>query len=270
MFKHLRHKKIIIGLGIISILFFIAIFAPYIAPHDPLEVDITNKLRPPSKEYLLGTDNLGRCIISRLIYGTRNSLYYSLSVLIISLSVGIPIGIISGYIGGKTDAVIMRIIDMFLALPSFMVALAISGVLGASSQNMVLAMSLVWWSSYARFARTLSQQIKQSNYIMAAIAGGCSHSQIIFRHILKNMMPEIIVLATLELGSIILSITTFSFIGLGVQPPTPEWGIMLSDSKASIQSYPNLMIYPALAIIVTVMSFNILGRGLKHELQKSR
>ncbi|WP_242847952.1 nickel transporter permease [Inediibacterium massiliense] len=265
-----KQKKSILGFSIIIILCFAALCAPWIAPNDPLEVNIANKLQHPNAQYWLGTDNLGRCVVSRLIFGTRNSLFYSVIVLIITLGIGIPIGMVSGYIGGKVDLVMMRIIDLVLALPSFMVALAIAGVLGPSTKNMLLAMCMVWWSGYARFFRGLTIQMKESDYIMAAISGGCSHIQIIFRHLLKNMIPPIIILATLEIGSIILAIATFSFIGLGIQPPIPEWGIMLSDSKDYLQSYPQLMFYPGIVIVVTVMSFNLLGRGMRNAMQTTK
>lgn len=265
-----KSKKSIFGFSIIVFLCFVALFAPWIAPNDPLDINIANKLQQPNAQYLLGTDNLGRCVMSRLIWGTRNSLLYSMIVLIITLGIGLSVGMISGYIGGKVDLVIMRIIDIVLALPSFMVTLAISGVLGPSEKNMLIAMCAVWWSGYARFVRGLTIQIKESDYIMAAISSGCSHTQIIFKYLLRNMIPSITILATLEIGSIILSIATFSFIGLGVQPPIPEWGIMISDSKDYLQSYPELVFYPGIVIVMTVMSFNFLGRGMKNAIKATK
>ncbi len=182
----------------------------------------------------------------------------------ITLLVGVPIGLISGYVGGKTDLFFMRVIDIFMAMPSFIVALAIAGTLGASGKNLVLSMSFVYWAGYARLSRALTIQVKEQNYMMALKAGGCGHTRIIFRHVLRNIAPSIIALATMEIGTIILAIAGFSFIGLGVQPPTPEWGIMLSDSKNFIQTFPQLMIYPGIVIVIVVMAFNLLGEGMKN------
>ena len=253
-----------IGLAIVLLFVAAAVFAPLIAPNDPLLVDVSHKLEGPSSTYWLGTDQLGRCIASRLLWGGRNSLLYGAIVLVITLLVGVPIGLISGYVGGKTDLFFMRVIDIFMAMPSFIVALAIAGTLGASGKNLVLSMSFVYWAGYARLSRALTIQVKEQNYMMALKAGGCGHTRIIFRHVLRNIAPSIIALATMEIGTIILAIAGFSFIGLGVQPPTPEWGIMLSDSKNFIQTFPQLMIYPGIVIVIVVMAFNLLGDGMKN------
>ena len=253
-----------IGLAIVLLFVAAAVFAPLIAPNDPLLVDVSHKLEGPSSTYWLGTDQLGRCIASRLLCGGRNSLLYGAIVLVITLLVGVPIGLISGYVGGKTDLFFMRVIDIFMAMPSFIVALAIAGTLGASGKNLVLSMSFVYWAGYARLSRALTIQVKEQNYMMALKAGGCGHTRIIFRHVLRNIAPSIIALATMEIGTIILAIAGFSFIGLGVQPPTPEWGIMLSDSKNFIQTFPQLMIYPGIVIVIVVMAFNLLGEGMKN------
>lgn len=262
--KMLGQFQIKIGLTIVGIFVVIAILAPIIAPNDPFLVDVARKLEGPSATYWLGTDQLGRCIVSRLIWGTRNSLMYSTVVLFITLLVGVPIGLISGYVGGKVDLFIMRVIDIFMAMPSFIVALAIAGTLGANGKNLVLAMSFVYWAGYARLVRSLTMQVKEQNYMMALKAGGCKQGQIIFKHILCNIAPSIIALAAMEIGTIILAIAGFSFIGLGVQPPTPEWGIMLSDSKNYIQTFPQLMVYPGIVIVIVVMAFNLLGEGMKN------
>lgn len=258
-------KRTIAGAVIILCFVFSALFAPVLAPHDPLLVDIGNKLQGPSPAYLFGTDQLGRCILSRLIWGSRYSLFYSSLVLVIAVAVGVPVGMLSGYMGGKADSLLMRVIDIFMALPSFIVALAIAGTLGASGRNLVLAMSLVYWADYARLSRTLTLQIKEQNYMMALKASGCSGVVIVFRHILKNIAPSVAALATMDIGTIILSIAGFSFIGLGVQAPAPEWGIMLSDSKQFIQTCPRLMIFPGLTIVLIVLAFNLLGEGIQDE-----
>ncbi|MCH1983421.1 ABC transporter permease subunit [Ruminococcus sp. OA3] len=259
-----QQGKTKVGLIIVLLFIIAAVFAPVLAPNNPLLVDVAHKLEGPSRSYLLGTDQLGRCILSRLIWGSRYSLLYSGIVLLLTLLIGVPIGLISGYVGGKLDLFIMRIIDIFMAMPSFIVALAIAGTLGASGRNLVIAMSCVYWAAYARLTRALTMQLKEQNYMLALKAGGCSHGQIIFKHVLKNISPSIIALATIEIGSIILAIAGFSFIGLGVQPPVLEWGIMLSDSQNFIQTYPRLMMYPGIVIVIVVMAFNLLGDGMKN------
>lgn len=266
--RMLSQKAAVIGFVIAALIIIIAIAAPVIAPNDPLKVNMSMRFKGPNSSYWLGTDNLGRCIASRLIWGARKSLVYSLCVLGLMLAISIPIGLLSGYAGGRVDAFIMRVIDIFLSLPTFLMALAIAGMLGPSVKNMIIAMASVWWAPYARIIRGMAMQVKQQDFVLAAKAAACTHRQIIFRHILRNIAPTIIVMATLEIGSIILAIASFSFIGLGAQPPTPEWGIMLSDSKEFMQTQPQLMIYPGIAIVITVMAFNLLGEGLKNAIQK--
>ena len=263
-----QQNKTRIGLGILILFVCLALLAPILAPHDPTLVDVSLKLKNPSWAYPLGTDQLGRCVLSRLLWGSRLSLMYSLTVLAFTLIIGIPIGILSGYLGKRWDTALMRVTDIFLALPSFIVILAIAGTLGASGKNLVLAMSLSYWAQYARVSRALTLKIKGESYFQALKAGGLSNARIIFKHILRNIMPSIIALATVELGSIILAIAGYSFIGMGVQPPNPEWGIMLSDSRAFIQTFPQLMLYPGITIMLIVFGVNILGEGIQDGLSK--
>ncbi len=257
-------RKTQIGLCIVLFFLSMAVLAPVIAPNDPLYVDVVRKLEGPSTQFWLGTDQLGRCIASRLIWGSRYSLAYSGIVLLITVLIGVPIGMFAGYAGGKIDMFLMRVIDIFMAMPSFVVTLAIAGTLGASGKNLVLAMSSVYWAGYARLARALTIQIKEQNFIMALKAGGCTGIQIVSKHIFKNIAGSILALATMEIGSIVLAIAGFSFIGIGIQPPLPEWGVILSDSKNYIQTCPRLMIYPGIVIMMVVMGFNLLGDGVKH------
>jgi peptide/nickel transport system permease protein len=264
----LQQKSGVAGGVIVVIIALLAFFAPVIAPNDPLTVNMQVRLQGPSPEYLLGTDNLGRCIASRLIWGARLSLVYSLNVLGIMLGISIPIGLLAGYAGGYIDAVLMRIIDIGLALPTFLLALAMATALGPSMHNIIIAMGSVWWTSYARLIRSMAIQTKEMDFILAAKAAGCTHGQLIFRHIFRNIAPAIIVMATLEIGSIILAIAAYSFIGLGAQPPAPEWGVILSDSKEYLQTQPQLMLYPGFAITITVMAFNLLGEGLKNAIRE--
>ena len=264
----MRQRKTQIGLAIAILFVLVAIFAPLIAPNNPTLVDVTVKLQNPSFKYPFGTDQLGRCVFSRIVCGSRYSLFYSFTVLVITLIVGLPVGMIAGYVGGKWDTAIMRVIDIFLAMPSFIIVLAIAGSFGTSGKNLILAMSLSYWANYARVSRALTLKIKGESYFQALKAGGLSHMRIIFKHVLRNIMPSIIALATVEIGSIILSIAGYSFIGLGVKPPTPEWGIMLSESKPFIQTFPQLMMYPGLTIMLIVFGVNMLGEGVQDGLSE--
>ncbi|MBF1161980.1 MAG: ABC transporter permease subunit [[Eubacterium] sulci] len=264
----MRQRKTQIGLAIAILFILVAIFAPLIAPNNPTLVDVTVKLQNPSFKYPFGTDQLGRCVFSRIVCGSRYSLFYSFTVLVITLIVGLPVGMIAGYVGGKWDTVIMRVIDIFLAMPSFIIVLAIAGSFGTSGRNLILAMSMSYWANYARVSRALTLKIKGESYFQALKAGGLSNVRIIFKHVLRNIMPSIIALATVEIGSIILSIAGYSFIGLGVQAPNPEWGIMLSESKPFIQTFPQLMMYPGLTIMLIVFGVNMLGEGVQDGLSE--
>ena len=264
----MRQRKTQVGLAIAILFILVAIFAPLIAPNNPTLVDVTVKLQNPSLKYPFGTDQLGRCVFSRIVCGSRYSLFYSFTVLAITLIVGLPVGMIAGYVGGKWDTAIMRVIDIFLAMPSFIIVLAIAGSFGTSGRNLILAMSMSYWANYARVSRALTLKIKGESYFQALKAGGLSNVRIIFKHVLRNIMPSIIALATVEIGSIILSIAGYSFIGLGVKPPTPEWGIMLSESKPFIQTFPQLMMYPGLTIMLIVFGVNMLGEGVQDGLSE--
>ncbi|MDR0722911.1 MAG: ABC transporter permease subunit [Treponema sp.] len=264
----LAQKSALLGLVIILFILLTALGAPLIAPHDPLAVDMSVRFQKPGRAYWLGADNLGRCIASRLIWGARFSLLYSLSVLAVMMGISIPAGLLAGYAGGQIDTFIMRVVDIGLAIPSFLLALAVVGALGPSIRNLVLAMGMVWWTPYARLIRTMTMQMKEQGFMLAAKAAGCTHRQMIFRHLLRNIAPALIVMAALEIGSIILAIASYSFIGLGEQPPTPEWGVMLSDGREFLQTKPQLILYPGLLIIVTVLGFNLFGEGLKNALRK--
>ena len=264
----MRQRKTQIGLAIAILFILVAIFAPLIAPNNPTLVDVTVKLQNPSLKYPFGTDQLGRCVFSRIVCGSRYSLFYSFTVLAITLIVGLPVGMIAGYVGGKWDTAIMRVIDIFLAMPSFIIVLAIAGSFGTSGRNLILAMSMSYWANYARVSRALTLKIKGESYFQALKAGGLSNVRIIFKHVLRNIMPSIIALATVEIGSIILSIAGYSFIGLGVQAPNPEWGIMLSESKPFIQTFPQLTMYPGLTIMLIVFGVNMLGEGVQDGLSE--
>lgn len=262
--------QMLIGLMIVLFFLFICLFAPLLAPNDPLSVNVADAFLPPCRAYPLGTDNLGRCLLSRLIWGSRISMGYSAVVLTIMLLVGVFTGLLSGYVGGLADSLIMRLTDIFMAMPSILVVMAIAGTLGRTGANLVLAMSLVYWAGYARITRALTLSVRESSFILALRAGGTCGLRLLFKHILRNICPTILSLATMEFGSIILAIAGFSFLGIGVQAPLPEWGVMLSDSRNYIQSCPRLMILPGLTIVTAVLGFNFLGDGFKHGLEQRK
>lgn len=264
-----KYNGAYLGAGIILFFIGIGVFAPYLAPHDPLQIHMEYKLSSPSWQYPLGTDHLGRCVLSRLIYGTRTSLYYSFTVLIAVFAISIPVGVMAGYIGGVLDQLIMRIIDILLAFPSLILSLAIAAMLGPSMQNLLIAFAAVWWTTYARVIRSMVLQIRESGYIMAARASGATHLQIVQRHIFLNIVRPVLVLASMETGKIMLAIAGLSFLGLGAEPPTPEWGMMLNDSRPFIQTEPRLMLFPGLVILLAVLGFNLLGEGLRSSVPAS-
>ncbi|MCH3963768.1 MAG: ABC transporter permease subunit [Clostridium sp.] len=263
----LRSDKLAVAGGVIVVFFIlIGIFAPYIAPHNPLDMDLQRRLLKPSFEFPLGTDQLGRCILSRLIYGTRTSFSSSLIVLAGILAIAVPLGVLAGYIGGWVDNFIMRLADIVLTFPSSIVALAVVGIFGPGIFNIMLVLISLWWAPFARIIRGTVLKLKKMDFIMAATAAGTSKFNIVIKHILLNAISPIIVLATLKVASIITHIAAFSFIGLGTQPPAPDWGVMLSDSRQFISSDLILMIWPGLTIMVVVFGLNMFGEGLNEAL----
>ncbi|MCL6477348.1 MAG: nickel ABC transporter permease subunit NikC [Peptococcaceae bacterium] len=261
-----KDKLALAGLVIVILIILVGVFAPYLMPNDPVKVSLDQRLAPPSSAYPLGTDHLGRCLLSRLILGTRISLSVSAIVLLTILVISIPVGTIAGYVGGRVDNLLMRFVDILLAFPDLILALVIAGMLGPGLLNVMLAMSAVWWVGYARVIRGLVLSVKEKEYIMAARACGTPEWAIVIRHILPNVSSPVIVLATLDVGRLILSISGLSFLGLGAQPPTPEWGSMLNDGRSYMQVAPQLMVYPGLAIMIVALAFNLLGDGLRDAL----
>lgn len=246
-------------MSFLIILLLAALLAPLVAPHDPNEVILKYRLQGPSADFPLGTDDFGRCLLSRLLFGTRISLTVSLIVVTVSLLFGTGVGIFSGYKGGKIDALLMRLCDMMLAFPSLVLVLVIIGILGPGMVNVVGAMIAVQWLWYARIIRSTVLSLKEQPFVSAARIAGSGEVAIIWKHILPNVMPQIIVLSTLDIGNTIIHFSGYSFLGLGVQPPTPEWGIMISDGRNFIRSAPQLMAYPGIMIFLTVFSLNYLG-----------
>ena len=258
-----KNKIAIIGLIIIITLAFIALFAPFIAPHDPIEQNLEKRLLPPCREYPMGTDDLGRCLLSRIIYGARVSLQLGVIVVGIITVIGVTLGLISGYYGGIVDEIIMRLVDVVLAFPGIILALAVAGALGPGLFNVMLALAMVGWTGLARVVRGSVLSVKQKEFVESARALGCSDLHIMTRHILPNVMAPVIVLATLDMAFIILAAAGLSFLGLGAQPPTPEWGSMLNNGRAFMRTAPHLTTFPGLAIMVAVLAFNFLGDGLR-------
>ncbi|HML89671.1 MAG TPA: ABC transporter permease subunit [Methylomusa anaerophila] len=252
----------ILGLIIISVFLFAGIFAPIVSPHDPYAVDLSQKLLRPCAEFPLGTDQLGRCILSRLIYGIRTSLTTAICATALMLAIGVPLGIIAGYVGGWLDNAVMRLADIASTFPSGLFALAIVGVLGPSIVNIMIVFILLWWAPFARIVRSMVIKLKEKEFVMAAIASGSSQTAIILRHITLNSISPIIVLASLRIAAVIMHVAGFSFIGLGSQPPIADWGVMLSDSRQYLTSYPLMLFWPGLAIMLVVFAFNMLGEGL--------
>lgn len=254
---------VVISVVILAAFLFMALFAGFIAPHDPEEANLEDRLQEPSWKYPLGTDHLGRCILSRVLFGARISLSVGLLVVSTSLMFGMAVGTISGYYGGLLDEIVMRIVDTFLAFPGLLLALGISGLFGAGFTNMVLALIIVEWTSYARLARSSVIGIKEHDYVTASRGLGAKDSHIIIHHIIPNIISPLIVMATIGMGYAILASAGLSFLGFGVQPPTPEWGSMLTDGRTYIRSAPFIMVFPGLAIMAAVLAFNYLGDGLR-------
>lgn len=261
--KLVRDRTALAGLVIMIVVTAIAIGAPVIAPYDPTAIDPTANLSGSSRDHWLGTDNLGRDILSRLFHGARWTVGAAGIAAAAIVILGVTIGLTAGYVGGLLDDVLMRLVDVLLAFPSLILALAIVGMLGPSLQNVIIGMIAVWWVDYARVVRGITLSVKQNEYIHSATCVGCSPLHIMLRHVLPNVIPSVIVLATLELGSLMLAISGLSFLGLGAQPPTPEWGTMLSDGRLFLLNAPQLMIYPGLAISIVVLGCNLLGDGLR-------
>ena len=251
------------GLALSIAIILVAIMAPVIAPIDPIEMDPSNRLAAPSAEHLLGTDDGGRDVFSRVIHGARYSLFAALAILILATVIGTAIGLISGYIGGWVDEALMRITDMFLAFPALVLAMGASAALGPNLFNAVLAVAMVWWPWYARLVRGQTLTIKNEAYVESARVAGAKALRIATVHILRNCWTPIIVQMSLDIGFAILTLAGLSFIALGAQPPTPEWGTMVSAGRDYYLDQWWMVTFPGLAIFLSVMAFNLLGDGLQ-------
>jgi peptide/nickel transport system permease protein len=257
----------LVGLAIVLLFFFMAIFGEALAPHDPYAVDITGaKLLPPSTTYPLGTDELGRDVLSRIMTGTRVSLQVAFFVLSFAVIFGTVVGLLAGYAGGLVDEVLMRLTDMFLAFPALVLAIAVAASLGRNLRNTMIALASVFWPWYARLVRAQVLSIKEREYVEAARSLGMSRSRLIRRHIFPNAIAVIIIQLTLDVGYAVLATSSLSFLGLGAQPPSPEWGTMLSTARNYFRDAWWYMTFPGLALTLTVFAFNVLGDGLQDAL----
>ena len=241
----------------------VAVFAPFIATHDPYEAVLADAVQAPSAEHWFGTDKMGRDLYSRVIYGARTSLTAALALVAIIVVVGTALGIAAGYFGGAVDAVIMRIADMMISFPGMVLAIAVAGIMGASITNAVIAIAIVSWTKYARLARSLVLKVRNRDYIAAAEVTGTRTSRILTKYMLPNVLPTVLITGATDIGSMMLEIAGLSFLGFGAQSPTAEWGLMLNEGRAYMTSAPWLMIFPGLAIFITVVVFNLLGDSLR-------
>lgn len=264
----LNKKNLPLGISCFVLLLLIcaAVFAPVIAPYNPTAIDLGNRLAPISGAHLLGCDHLGRDVFSRLIWGARVSLGSVIAIAVFIMLTGFIIGSISGFIGGWVDALIMRICEAFMTFPTFILALFLIGVFGTGMTNVVLAIVLTHWAWYARIIRGMVLNLKHRDYILAARAAGGNGAVIFLRHIALPVLSQLVILATLDLGHMMLHVSGLSFLGLGIQPPIPEWGCMINDARQQIWTNPELAIIPGFMIFLTVLAFNIPGDYLRDKL----
>jgi ABC-type dipeptide/oligopeptide/nickel transport system permease subunit len=259
-------KVVVAGLIVLIILIITAIFAPFLAPYQPNQIDMGQGLLKPSQEHLLGTDSLGRDTLSRLIYGARISLMVGIIAVGIAASVGMTLGLIAGYFGGKTFVVIMRVMDAIMALPMIALALVIASLLGGGLKNVMIAVAIALTPMYARLMCGQVLSVRENDYVVAGHAIGASNVRIMFGHILPNCFPPLIVQMTMMMGTAILTEASLSFLGIGIEPPTAAWGAMVTDGYRYLVSNPVLSFAPGVAIMLVVYGFNMVGDGLRDAL----
>lgn len=261
--RFMRNRSAVAGGAIALVFFAIAMLAPWLRPYDPLAQDLAQRLTPPSGAHWLGTDDLGRDLLSRLLCGAGFSLQVGALSVAIALGLGVPLGLVAGYAGEWLDEGLMRLMDMLMAFPGILLAILIVAVLGPSLTNAMLAIGLVNVPQFARLVRAAALGIKGQEYVEAARAAGASHASVLWRHVLPNCLTPILVQATLGIATAILETAGLSFLGLGAQPPQPEWGTMLNQARAFIRSAPWTVAFPGVAIMAVVLGFNLLGDGLR-------
>lgn len=261
--RFFQNKTAVITALIVLAVAVIGIFAPFFAPNDPYETNIINKFAEYSAEYPLGTDQLGRCVLSRMIYGIRPTLGLAALTMLGTISIGAVMGIVAGYFRGIAEEIIMRIVDVMLSFPSQIMVFAVVALLGVSVQNVIIANVFIKWAWYARMIRTGVMQYRDKNFVRFSRCVGMPERFILFRHLLPSITSDLAVLASLDIGWAIINISTLSFLGLGVQAPTPEWGAMLNEAKEVLTSNPTQMIAPGAAIVALVCCFNLMGDALR-------
>ncbi|MFW5679852.1 MAG: nickel transporter permease [Pseudomonadota bacterium] len=258
-----RNRLAMVGLGLILLLLLVAAFAPWLAPYDPNVQNLANRLQPPSAAHWLGTDELGRDILSRIIHGSRITLYIVTLVVVIAAPVGLLVGTVAGYLGGWIDTVLMRLTDIFLAFPRLILALAFVAALGPGIENAVIAIAITAWPAYARIARAETLTLRRADFIAAVRIQGAGSGRIILRHVMPLCLPSLIVRVTLDMAGIILTAAGLGFLGLGAQPPAPEWGAMISTGRAYLLDQWWVATIPGIAICLVSLGFNLLGDGLR-------
>lgn len=262
--RQFRQNKLnVIGLAIVVTILLAATFAPFLTPYQPNEQSLENRLEGPSAEHPMGTDQVGRDILTRLLYGARISLQIGVTVVAISLGIGTAVGVTAGYLGGYVDESLMRFVDVLLAFPGLLLALVIAGILGPSLTNIMIALAAVGWTRYSRVVRGSVLSVKQQEYVKASQLMGTSRFRLVGRHVVPNVMGPVVVLATMDMATVILGTAGLSFLGLGAQPPTPEWGTMISEGRNYIQDAWWVVNFPGIAIMFAVLGFNLLGDGLR-------
>lgn len=261
----LKNRLTTMGLSVVLLLVLMALTAPLIVPfpHDTAETHIDNRFLSPTSQHFFGTDELGRDVFSRVLYGSRLSLQVGAIAIGLALTIGVPLGVVAGYSGGMLDEVIMRITDVFLSFPPLLLAMAISTLLGPNLTNAMIAIAIAWWPWYTRLLRSEAISVRERDYVQAARAMGASPGKIVFKHVLPNCLAPIIIQASMDFGSIILTSAALSFLGLGAQPPTPEWGLMVSTGRTFFLTHWWIVTFPGLAIFIAVLSFNLVGDGLR-------
>jgi peptide/nickel transport system permease protein len=263
--RFVSHRLAVVGLALIALLILLAAFAAQVAPRDPIRQDLPSALAPPSRDFPLGADEFGRCILSRILYGARLSLVVGVLATAIGAVTGILLGLLAGYFA-RLDAPVMRAMEVLLAFPSILLAIAIVAALGPSLVNVMIAVGLRSIPSFARLTRSMVLSLKELEFVQGVHALGAGHGRVLFRHILPNSVSPLLVFSSMQVATSILLAALLSFLGLGVQPPTPEWGKMVSDGRAYLLDAPHVSLFPGIAIFLTVMGFNCLGDGLRDAL----
>jgi len=263
--RFVSHRLAVVGLALIALLILLAAFAAQVAPRDPIRQDLPSALAPPSRDFPLGADEFGRCILSRILYGARLSLVVGVLATAIGAVTGILLGLLAGYFA-RLDAPVMRAMEVLLAFPSILLAIAIVAALGPSLVNVMIAVGLRSIPSFARLTRSMVLSLKELEFVQGVHALGAGHGRVLFRHILPNSVSPLLVFSSMQVATSILLAAILSFLGLGVQPPTPEWGKMVSDGRAYLLDAPHVSLFPGIAIFLTVMGFNCLGDGLRDAL----